>query len=115
MTIMDNCATYSSNSRSFPDRELQNKGDINHAVLCNRHKNSKTEMSIPNIRDMLELPILGVIPEEKKVQSALIQKEELIHAYPKCKASIEYKRISAKIIGHEGYNEKASFCNRLFN
>ena len=31
---MDNCVTYSSNSRSFPDRELQNKGDINHAVLC---------------------------------------------------------------------------------
>ena len=84
-------------------------------IIVTRHKNSKTEMPISNIRDMLELPILGVIPEEKRVQSALIQKEALVHAYPKCKASIEYKRIAANIIGHEGYNEKTSFFGRLFD
>ena len=33
--VMDNCVGYSTNSRSFPDRELQNKCGTNNAVLCN--------------------------------------------------------------------------------
>jgi len=30
---MDNCVIYSTYSRSFPDRELQNKWGISHTVL----------------------------------------------------------------------------------
>ncbi len=35
---MDNCVIYSTYSRSFPDRELQNKWGISHAVLYNMNK-----------------------------------------------------------------------------
>ena len=79
-----------------------------------RVRNSRTEMPISNIKDMLELPILGVIPEEHRVQSSLVMKEALIHDYHKCRASREYKRIAARLIGHDNYRDKSGFFNRIF-
>ena len=43
--IMDNCVIYSTYSRSFPDRELQNKYVINHAVLYNKPPDVKKLMN----------------------------------------------------------------------
>ena len=88
-------------------------GDIR-GVIVTRARNSKSEMPISNIAEMLELPILGVIPEDKRVQQSLVMKDALVHTFPKCKASIEYKRIAAKLAGINGYKEKSSFFGRLF-
>jgi len=83
-------------------------------IIVTRTKNTKTEMPIPNIQEMLEMNILGVIPEDARVQSSLMIKDALIHTFPKSKASREYKRIAAKIIGHN-YEEKIGFWDRIFN
>jgi len=83
-------------------------------VIVTRHKNQKTEMPIENIRDMLELPILGVVPEDKNVQHALVLKDALVHTHPKSKASRAYRKIAAKIIGNTDYKEKYSIWERLF-
>ncbi len=93
---------------------IEQLGKTVKGVIVTRVRNSKTEMPIANIKDMLELPILGVIPEEYRVQSALVMKEALIHAYPKCKASREYKRIAARLIGHDNYKDDSGFFSRLF-
>lgn len=93
---------------------IEQMGKKVRGVIVTRVKNSKTEMPISNLKDMLEMPILGIIPEEKRVQSALIMKEALVHAYPKCKASISYKKIAAKLIGRDNYQEKTGFFSRLF-
>ncbi|MEK6854882.1 MAG: cell division ATPase MinD [Nanoarchaeota archaeon] len=77
-------------------------------VIVTKVNGSKSEMPVSNIRDMLELPILGVIPEDKRVQSALAMKDALIHVYPKCKASLEYKRIAARLIGNNNYKERTN-------
>jgi septum site-determining protein MinD len=82
-------------------------------VIVTRSKGSKTEMPISNVAEMLELPILGVIPEDSRVQNALAMKEALVHAYPKCKASREYKKIAAKLIGNNGYYDRVGFWDRL--
>lgn len=83
-------------------------------VIITRVRGSKTEMPVANVKDMLELPILGVIPEDENMQTALVMKDALIHTHPRSKAARAYKRIAAKMIGLNDYKEDISFFDRLF-
>lgn len=82
-------------------------------VIVTRVKNAKTEMPLSNIREMLDLPVLGVIPEDRNMQVALSQKDALIHTHPSSKASIAYKKIAAKLAG-VSYTEP-SLLVRMFS
>src|SRR3989338_3857685 len=82
-------------------------------VIITRVRCVRTEMPIANVRDMLELPILGVIPEDSAVQSALVMKDALIHTHPKSKAAKAYRLIAARIIGNGNYRENVSLWERL--
>lgn len=83
-------------------------------VIVTRVRGTKTEMPISNVRDMLELPIMGVIPEDVAVQSALVMKDALIHTHPKSKAARAYKGIAARIIGNTVYKERITIWERVF-
>jgi len=83
-------------------------------VIVTRLRNSKTEMPLKNIEEMLELPILGTIPEDKNIQAAIFAKNAILCTHPKSKASIAYKTIAAKILGIN-YKERVGFWSRLFN
>jgi len=48
---------------------------------------------------MLELPILGIIPEDKSVRKALVKKDAVFHTHPRSKAARAYRDIAAKISG----------------
>ena len=80
-------------------------------VIVNRVSGNNQEMSILNIKEMLDLPILGVIPEDRKVLASLRHKDAVIHMYPYTKSSLAYKKIAAKIAG-VSYKEP-SFWNKL--
>jgi len=84
-------------------------------VIVTRVKGLKTEMPIKNIKDMLELPILGVIPEDKNMQTALVMKDAIVHTHPKSKAARAYREIAARIIGNGNYKEKTGFFETWFN
>lgn len=81
-------------------------------VIITRVRGSKAEMSISNIKDILEVPILGVIPEDTNMQNALAKKDALLHVYPSSKAALAYKRIAAGIAGVK-YQEP-SLLSRVF-
>ena len=83
-------------------------------VIVTRVRGSKTEMPICNVRDMLELPILGVVPEDEAVQSALVMKDALVHTHPKSKAARAYRTIAARIMGNTSYKEEATLFERIF-
>lgn len=83
-------------------------------VVVTRVKGSKAEMPISNIKDMLELPILGVIPEDDNVQLSVVMKDALVHTHPKSRASRAYKKLAASISGNGSYKEKISFWDFLF-
>ncbi len=68
-------------------------------VIITRHQSKKTEIPIENIKDMLELPLLGIIPEDKNMQKALSLKQAIIHSHPNSKASKAYKEVAKKILG----------------
>ncbi len=83
-------------------------------VIITRVRGSKAEMPLANVQDMLELPVLGVVPEDSHVQTALVLKDALLHTHPRSKASKAYRKIAAKIIGNAGYKERGGFFRRLF-
>jgi septum site-determining protein MinD len=84
-------------------------------VIVTRVRGVKSEMPIVNIRDMLELPIIGVIPEDRNMQSALVLKDAIMHTHPKSKASRAYRMIAARIMGNNNYKEKVGIFEGLFD
>lgn len=83
-------------------------------VIVTRVRGDKTEMPIPNIRDMLELPILGVIPEDRNVPKSVLMKNALVYTHPKSRASRAYRKLAAKIIGKNDYYERTPLLEWLF-
>lgn len=84
-------------------------------VIVTRSSGNKGEMPVTNISDMLELPILGIIPEDYNIKKSVLMKDALVHTHPKCKAAREYRRIAAGIIGKENYKDPhAGFFEKLF-
>jgi septum site-determining protein MinD len=85
-------------------------------VIINRVRKNKTEMQPETVKEMLEVPILGSVPEELSVQASLNYKDVVVHTFPKSKVSRAYKEIAAKILGRQ-YNPKKDapgFWERIF-
>lgn len=74
-------------------------------VLITKTNSRNADMSIKDIENILEAPIIGIIPEDRAVKFSQAQKEAVIHAYPKSAASIQYKKLAADLIG-EKYDER---------
>lgn len=81
-------------------------------IIVTRVKGNKNEMAISNIHEMLDLPILGVVPEDKNVLAALRNKDAILHNTPYSKASRAYMKIASKIAGVP--YEEPSLMQRLF-
>lgn len=82
-------------------------------VVITRVNANKSQMPISNINDMLELPIIGIVPEDKNISKSLVMKNALIHTHPRSKASRAYKKLALKLIGKNSYDEQ-SWWERLF-
>jgi septum site-determining protein MinD len=68
-------------------------------VIITRVRGKKTEMPLSNIKEMLETKILGVVPEDKHVEHALLKKNAVIHTKPSSKAARSYEKIAARLLG----------------
>lgn len=71
-------------------------------VIITRHKGDKTEMTIPSIEDMLEIPILGIVPEDRAVKKSQVLRNAVIHTHPRSPAARNYMFISKTILGELG-------------
>ena len=80
----------------------QNKKNVI-GVIVTRVKQNKIEMGPDTVKEMLEIPVLGMVPEDLCLSEALSMKDAVIHTHPKSKPSRAYKEIAAKLIGTE-YN-----------
>ena len=68
------------------------------------------EMKLREISNLLEKPIIGVIPEDNHVRESVMIRDAVIHLKPRSKASVNYKKTAAKLIGQE-YKEPGFFAN----
>jgi len=91
---------------------IEEMGKRIRGVIVTRVDGSDSDMPLENIEEMLELPIIGVIPEDKSVKEALVMKGALVDTHPRSKAARAYKEIAAKIAGIT-YKEK-SWLSSLF-
>ncbi len=84
--------------------EEKNKSII--GVIITRVKKNDIEMPPETVKEMLEVPILGMIPEDISVSKALNRKDAVIHTHPKSNASRAYKEIAAKLLDIEYNSDK---------
>jgi len=85
-------------------------------VIVTRVRKDDIEMTPENVKDMLEVPILGMIPEDNYVKKALNKKDAIIHVYPKSKSARAYKEIAAQIleIDYDSRKDAPSIWEILF-
>jgi cell division ATPase MinD len=85
-------------------------------IIMTRVRKDEIEMQPDVVKDMLESPILGMIPEHIDLKKALNKKDAIVHVYPKSEASRAYKEIAAKIleVEYDSEKEKPSLWERLF-
>ncbi len=84
-------------------------------VLITKTNSKNADMALKDIESILEIPIIGVIPEDRAVKFALANKESVVHVYPKSAAAVQYKKLAAELLNLK-YNEHielpaASFFN----
>ncbi|HRZ85971.1 MAG TPA: cell division ATPase MinD [Candidatus Paceibacterota bacterium] len=83
-------------------------------VIITRYKGNKSEMPLSNIKEMLELPILGIVPEDPKIQEALSMRNSATLLYPRSRAARSYMAIAGRMLGKENEVNKSAL-NRFFS
>lgn len=86
-------------------------------VIITRYQGKKVEMSIQNIRDMLEVPILGIIPEDDAIKESHVMKNSVIYTHPKSRAARTYINTTKRLLGQDVKIDPAyqpSFFSKLF-
>lgn len=89
-------------------------------VIITRYQGKKIEMSVSNIRDMLEISVLGIIPEDDFIKESHAIKNPVIYTHPKSDSARTYFNVSRRILGEdlklEPFRRKSAlskFLNRL--
>ena len=70
-------------------------------VIITRYQGKKVDMSISNIKEMLEVPILGIIPEDESIRESQVMKNSVIYTHPKSNASRSYMNTTRRILGED--------------
>jgi septum site-determining protein MinD len=70
-------------------------------VIITRYQGKKVDMPISNIRDMLEVPILGIIPEDSAIKESHVMKNSVIYTHPRSNAARTYFNTSRRILGED--------------
>lgn len=68
-------------------------------VIITRCAGKKTEMPISNIREMLEIPLIGIIPEDDAIRESQVMKNAVIHTHPRSDSAKTYITTSRRILG----------------
>ena len=70
-------------------------------VVVNRVNKDYFEIGSNHIEDILELPIIASIPENRRVRESVYLKRPVVTHFPKSKASVEVKRLAHLLLGEE--------------
>ncbi|MBU3912788.1 MAG: cell division ATPase MinD, partial [Nanoarchaeota archaeon] len=92
----------------------ENLGKPVRGVIITRVKKDGLDMPYANVKEMLEVPILGVVPEDSKVRHSHVMKNAVFHTHPKSKAAKAYLDIAKKITGKDYPKKRVSLWQRLF-
>jgi septum site-determining protein MinD len=94
-------------------KTAQDLGKEVRGVIVARVRGTRAEMPLDNIKDMLEIPVLSVIPDDLAVPESIALKNPVITTKPNSRASKAYKKLAAKLIGKDYMEEKLENKNWL--
>jgi septum site-determining protein MinD len=85
-------------------------------IIVTRVKQNRTEMHPESVKEMLEVPVLGMVPEDADIQKALNMKGAIVHILPKSKPARAYKEIASRIIDveYDSNRDKPTIFYRIF-
>jgi septum site-determining protein MinD len=84
-------------------------------VVVNRVKGLKHELSMSEIKSMLDVPIISIVPEDLAVPRSIAKKTPVVHHKPRSKSSVEFQRLALRILGDPWSEVKRkSWLERLF-
>lgn len=85
-------------------------------VIVTKVRKDEIEMAPNTVKEMLEVPILGMVPEDISVPKSLSLKDAVVHTHPKSNAARAYKEIAARILDveYDSNKDKPNFWERLF-
>ncbi|MCS7106095.1 MAG: cell division ATPase MinD [Candidatus Aenigmarchaeota archaeon] len=82
-------------------------------IIVNRYRKEKEQINYKEIESVCELPVLGVIPEDKKIRKSIYKQFPAFFLNPYSKSSLEFKRIAAKLLGFS-YSSSLSEKFKMF-
>lgn len=84
-------------------------------IIMTRVKKDKLEMQPDTVKEMLEAPILGMIPEHNDIKRSQNAKDAVVHTHPKSLPARAYKEIAARLIDidYDSNVEKEKILERL--
>jgi septum site-determining protein MinD len=85
-------------------------------VIVTRVRKDDIEMGPESVKEMLEVPFLGMIPEDIAVRKSQRLKNAVINTHPKSKAARAYKEIAAKLldISYDSNKDREGLFTRFF-
>jgi cell division ATPase MinD len=69
-------------------------------IVVNRTRD-KFELTTDEIEEMCDLNVIGRVPEDRDVKRSLFEKTPIVSLKPHSRASVEFKRIAAALVGEE--------------
>ncbi len=75
-------------------------------VIITKVRMDETEMDPDSVKEMLEIPILGMVPYDMDISRAMNMKNAVVYTHPKSKSARAYKEIAARIINEKYDSEK---------
>jgi septum site-determining protein MinD len=86
-------------------------------IIMSRVRKNKSEMQPESVKEMLESPVLGMIPEHIDVQRSLNLKGPAVHTLPKSKPARAYKEIAARLleVEYDSRKDAPTIFELIFN
>jgi len=84
-------------------------------AIVTRVRKDEVELEPEVVKEMLEVPILGMVPEDMAVKKSIRNKGTVVHLHPKSDAARAYKEIAAKILDvpYDSSQDRESLLGRF--
>ena len=94
--------------------EEKNKKVI--GIIITKVRKDDIEMQPGTVKEMLEVPILGMVPHDLDIKKSLNLRDAVVNTHPQSKSAKAYKEIAANLIGvgYDSDKDKLSLWKRIF-
>ena len=85
-------------------------------VIITKVRKDDIELQPETVKEMLEVPILGMVPYDLHVSKSLNMRDAVVHTHPQSKSARAYKEIAAKLlnINYDSNKDRLNFWRRIF-